>query len=296
MKNIAAILLLFMVSDLINAQDCSAFPEFMKKMDFDGYNTAFSTNEIDQVGIVAYELKDRYDLHSEKVKFYKDESWSKAGYLGPIVYDEQGNIYTAPLPKVNTLDNPPEDQNTIYIIDTNTGVMKEFYKLPVDALPNSRNPFGIMGLHYDCESGLLFVSTISGSSSEQEIGKIFSLDIKSKILTEIISDVDALGLGILNHKDQKYLIYGEARNSIIRAVLLDDSNHVSGNQNAFIDLTGLGIRGDDKARKFQIKEGQLDIYAVPFMYNLAAPRVKQESVYTFKFALDSDKWVLVSIR
>lgn len=296
MKIILPILLFLQAMGGIIAQDCSAFPDFMKKKGFDAYNTAFSTNEIDRVGIVAYELKDRNNLHSEKVKFYQGESWSKAGYLGGIVYDERGNIYTAPLPKVNTLDNPPEDQNTIYRIDTKSGIMEVFFQIPVEVLPNSQNPFGIMGLFYDCESSSLILSTISGSTSIDEVGKIYSLNTKSKELREIISGVDALGVGIINHKNQKYLIYGEARNSIIRSVLLDENYLISGNQSAFIDLTGLGIRGDDKARKFQIKGGQLDIYAVPFMYNLAAPRRKQETVYSFRFDMRTDQWVLLAIR
>lgn len=296
MRKIIPIILFHLISNGLFSQECNTYPAFLDDLEFNPYSTAFSTNEIDKVGIVAYELENRHDLQSRKLKYFQEATWTRAGYMGMIAFDENGNIFTAPLPKVNTLNNPPEDQNTIYIIDTNTGKMEPFFKLPVAHIPNTQNPFGILGIFYDCNDKSLYISTVSGSTREEERGKIYQLNTRNKELSQVLSGIDILGLGVINIGSEKLLIYGRARNSTIWTVRLSgDTAGMAREQKMIINLNGLGVRGDDKGRKFRYKDGILEIHAVPFMYNLVAPHRRQETVYSFRYEAQRKKWTLTSI-
>lgn len=280
----------------LQSQECSAYPKFLDALGFNAFSTAFSTGETNQPGIVAYELENRNDLHSQRLKYFQDQTWADAGFMGIITFDENGNIFVAPLPKVNTLYNPPGDQNTIYMIDTHTGKMKPFFKLPVTDIPDARNPYGIMGIFYDCAGKNLYVSTVSGSSKEQQKGKVYRLNTQNHELSEIMNGLDVLGLGIFHIGNEKFLIYGEARNSTVWSVRLNDEGEMAEKQKMIIHLGGLGPRGDDRGRKFRYRDGILEIQGVPFMYNLAAPRQRQETTYSFRYEAQQGKWTLSSIQ
>ena len=101
---------------------------------------------------------------------YQHETWDDAGFLGPFITDRQGNIYTAPVPLVSLVDNPLEQQNRIYRVDTDSQVMSLFSELP-PALPFSgANPFGVVGLAYDCGTDSLYATSLAGPTAGQDAG------------------------------------------------------------------------------------------------------------------------------
>jgi hypothetical protein len=58
--------------------------------------------------------------------------------MGPITTDESGNTYIAPVPTVNVLDNPLDQQNIIYKVESSSGEMKPFINLMEKNFPNNR--------------------------------------------------------------------------------------------------------------------------------------------------------------
>lgn len=276
---------------VVSQNTCTRQPEFIQQLNFDLTRSGFSTSDRLNMGIIFAEFKDPRNP-GEYTRIYQHPSWKSAGFLGSIIFDEAGNIYVAPLPVVNSLHNPAEEKNTIFKIDHNSGVMEKFLDLPVESRYDPRNPFGIVGMAYDCDTRSLYVSTLEGSDENHENGKIFSINISNGKAELILDHFDALGLATYTIKGQKQLFYASARSSIIYAMNLSLSKDTNEVANPVIDLTGLGPRGDDKARKLKFStDGKLHVNAVEFDYNLIAPTVKQEAVYTYVYDSQQHRWL-----
>src|SRR3981081_872925 len=152
--------------------NCKATPAFVRSLSgFSPRRSFFSTSEIKKMGLVLVENKGTRD--QPKLDYYQHPSWKKGGWLAPIVLDETGNIFTAPAPFINVLNNPIRDQNVVYKVDAHTGMMDEFIRLPLPDSLNSNNPYGIIGMVYLCGAGVLYVSTIIGSDRFIERGGLY---------------------------------------------------------------------------------------------------------------------------
>lgn len=269
---------------------CARQPEFVQQLNYDLSRSGFSTSDRMNMGIIFAEFKDPRNP-GEYTRVYQHPSWKSAGFLGSIIFDEAGNIYIAPLPVVNSLHNPAQEKNTIFKIDHASGVMERFFALPIESKYDPRNPFGIVGMTYDCDSKSLYVSTLEGSDGNNENGKIFRVNVATGKSELIIDHTDALGLATFVLQGQKKLFYGSARSSKIFSISLDNDNAADSIAVPVINLGGLGPRGDDKARKLKFSsDGKLHINAVEFDYNLIAPTVKQETVYTYVFSPQKNEW------
>ena len=226
------------------------------------------------------------------VRSYQDSSWRKAGWLAPILLDESGNIFTAPAPFINILDNPIANNNTIYKVDGRTGIMDKFLQLPFADSINSDNPFGIIGMVYLCETATLYVSSVAGSRRYEEMGSIYAIDLKTKKIIDKIQNTDAMGMGISYSTGLRKLYFGTGRNSNIYSVTLSGTGKFDGTPKFEFSLEGLGPRGDDKVRRIQIDQfGNLLIHGIEFNFNLIAPREKQETVYKFVWLEQDKKWI-----
>lgn len=269
---------------------CSRQPEFVQQLNFDLSRSGFSTADRLNMGIIFAEFKDPRNP-GEYTRIYQHPSWKSAGFLGSIIFDEAGNIYVAPLPVVNSLHNPPDEKNTIYKIDHASGVMDKLVALPVESKYDPRNPFGIVGMTYDCDTKSLYVSTLEGSDENNENGKIFSVNLATGKSELIVDHTDALGLAVFVLQGQKKLFYGSARTSKIFTINLAHDHAADSTAIPVISIGGLGPRGDDKARKLKFSsDGKLHINAVEFDYNLIAPTVKQEMVFTYVFNAEKNEW------
>jgi hypothetical protein len=274
--------------------NCKRNPTFMQSF---GYNPSFSyltTSDEKIMGLVLKQSTQAGNPNAPVSKQMQDPSWLKGGWLAPILIASNGDIFTSPAPFINILNNPISNNNTIYRVDSKTGVMQEFLKLPSSDSINTDNPFGIIGMALLCETNTLYVSSLAGSKRHNENGHIYAIDINSGKIIDQINNTDAMGMGISYITGKRKLYFGTGRSSDVYDVTLDKKGKFSSKPTFAFTLQDLGIRGDDKVRKIRPdNKDNLVINAMEFNYNLIAPREKQESVYKFAYDEESRKWVLV---
>jgi outer membrane protein assembly factor BamB len=274
------------------SNECKSQGAFIKSIGFNPARSAFSTSENRKMGLVLIQFNENGDTTNGGKKIYQHPSWKTAGWLGPILIDPQGNCFVGPIPVINLLDNPPAKQNTIYKVDANTGEMKMFMELPVAENISPTNPYGILAFAYLCESNTLYISTVQGSTRDTEKGFIYAVDATTGKIIDKISNIDAIGMGISYISGKRKLYFGSARTPDVNSVMLSKEGKFKGNPSLEFSISDFGPRGDDKVRriKFDKTTGYMQIYAVEFNYNLTAPTEKQESVYSFAWNNDNQKW------
>lgn len=274
-------------------EECKKTPAFVAQIGYNPQMSGFSTSERKVKGLTYVQFAENPD----DKKIYQHPSWKQYGSMGPMVLDELGNIYVAPVPVVNVLENKPEQQNIVYKVDAATQEMKTLLEIPATRKPTPENPYGILGLAYDCRSRLAFASTVMGSDRENELGLLCSFDLKTGKIIDKAEGIDAMGVGVnfLNQKNR--LFFGKARTSEIWSVEVDKEGKFVGQARMEIVLEGLGPRGDDKARKIRfLPNGDMQVQAINFYFNLTAPTEKQETVYVFRYDTTQAKWVLVEVK
>lgn len=158
----------------------------------------------------------------------QDDTWDDAGNLGPYVLDGLGNVWTAPVPLTSLELNPPEQQNTIYRVDTNTAKMVKYVELLPARPPSEFNPFGIVGLAYDCETNSLYAASLMGSTPTEEVGRVFRVDLDENTATIVLEGVDVMGVGVADTTEGKRLYYGLARSGEVRSLPLDANGDTAG--------------------------------------------------------------------
>lgn len=269
--------------------NCKTMPPFIRKLSgFNPHSSYFSTSDIRKMGLVLIEPDSK---QGSVPHMYQHTSWKKGGWLAPIVLDEAGNIYSAPAPFINPLDNPIKDQNTIYWVNGQSGEMNTFLRLPMPDTVSTNNAYGIIGMLYLCETGTLYVSTVLGSDRHVQRGGLYAIDIKNKKIIDKITGWDIMGLGISYASGKRQLFFGDGRSSNIYSVNLNKSGNIIDPPVIAFSLDDLGPRGDDKVRRIMTDDnGNLEIHAIEFNYNLIAPREKQEATYFFIYDVNSNKW------
>lgn len=274
----------------IGVTSCQQQPRFIGVAGFNPKISALSTSERRLKGLVLIQFgANPADTAGRKT--WQHPSWSQFGSMGPIATDENGNVFTAPIPVVNELDNPREKQNTIYRTESQSGEMKPFVNLPIPETHSDENGFGLLGLFYDCHAGLLYASSVAGSARNEEKGVIYAIDPVSGEIRDKLSNVDAMGLCVAGITGEKRLYYGSSRTSDIYSVELSKNGKFTGSPRKEFSLDLLGPRGDDKARRIRLdKKGSLVVFGVEFNYNFTAPTEKQETVYHFNYDEEQKKW------
>jgi hypothetical protein len=275
--------------------DCRAQAPFIKKLGFDPSASALSTSEIRNMGLFLLQNNVVGDTSHGGKKMYQHPSWKKAGWLGPIQVDPQGNTFVAPVPHINLIDNPPYKQNIVYKVDAQAGEMNAFATLPAASMDSTDNPYGILGFAYLCESNTLYVSSVQGSTRAKEIGCIFALDASTGEIIDQLKNFDALGMGISYITGKRVLYVSSARNSNVYSTTLTKEGKFSSKPTLAFSINDLGPRGDDKVRriKFDKKTGTMQLFALEFNFNLTAPTEKQQSLYNFSWSENEQKWILV---
>lgn len=224
-------------------------------------------------------------------KILKMKGWEQAGMLGPHTLDKDGTIYTAPVPFVNLLDRPPLFYNQIFRIDPQTGEMSSMMHLPFTKRPGEQNPYGVVGMAYDCSDHSIYVSTLAGSDADEEVGRIYHIDIKSKKILHVLEGVDALGLGIFTMKSGKRLFYGSARSPEIFSVGLDNQGGFDDKPLFEFSLAAMEGGSYDNAHRVRFLNGnKLKIKGIEFSYSLMAASDPQRNIYMFDYNPATDKW------
>lgn len=236
------------------------------------------------------------DPRTGSTHYYQHPSWSAAGYLGPIVSDENGNLYVAPVPHISVLDNPASDQTRIYRVDTNTGVMNIMMTLPATAPPSAENPFGVLGLTYDCETHTLYATSVAGSTREKQVGRLFHIDPNTRAILSEFDNVDALGVGVFKGSTGKRLYFGATRQPEVHSLALDAKGDFSGGPRVDFSIGAVARDANDKARRITFaSSNEMNIIGVQFDYNLIAPSLHVTTFYTFGYDPNTDTWKFKSL-
>jgi hypothetical protein len=288
----------FLSNCIIKAQqtrECKARPQFISKIkDFDVSRSAVSTTELNHAGLVIIEMEQPQNPNSKRTKTYIHETWKMSGHAGPFTIDQYGNIYLVPAPKVNVLENPMKDQNKIFMVNSATGIMTELMNLPhlgPDLVNNPQNPFGLVGIYYDCQDYSIFASSLYGSLTNEENGMIYHIDPVNKKVISSKKGIDAFGIITYQMGPEKRLLYGSARTGDVYSIKINQTGVFEGTPRKEFTVDGLGVRGDDKVRKFRIlNNGDLKVYGLEFYYNLTAPTEKPESEYVFRYIESTRTW------
>jgi hypothetical protein len=274
------------------ASICQTQPAFLNELGFAG-KTIGGTSLTGYIGFVIVEQDEAGDYQ----QVYQHPSWTAAGYLGPFVRDQHGNTYTAPTPFSSVELNPPEKQNRVYKIDTHSGEMAEFVNLPAALSPSPANPYGVMGLFYDCDTNSLYAASIAGSTAEAVVGRVFRIDsVAGGIEDQWSAGMDILGVGVFNGVHGKRLYMGSARDSGIFSIALDEEGNFSGEPRLEFYLAGLEGGDNDKAQRFTFTpEGEMVIKGIDFNYNLSASSEPHCNLYHMTYLPESDSWQLKTI-
>jgi len=282
---------------------CQKEPPFIRTLGFDPLWTGLSTSEKTVVGIslIAFEKIPTLKAPNEKTpkqSVYQHPSWKMGGYLSTITLDVDGNIFTIPAPLISMLYNKTEKLNTIYQIDANTGEMSEFVSLPFVAKSSNKNPFGLLGITYDCKDHFLAASTVAGSDRYNEVGVVYMLNTRTRKIIDTLKNVDVMGMGFaLDETGNKRLYYGRTRTGDIYSVVVNAFGRmIKKTKRKELSLDGYGPRGDDKARKIKFNGKQLVVSGTAFNYNLQASSEKPETVYTFIWTPKNKKWGLINYQ
>lgn len=264
---------------------CANYPEFPAKQGFSGASL-FSTAEPKVVGAILLQR----DAEGRITRQYRHPSWDDAGYLGHTVRSRAGDVYVFPVPYVSVTENPPELQNRVYRIDSVSGEMALFADLPAAALPNGQNPFGAMGLAYDCEDDSLIATSVAGSTAGEEAGQIIRLDLATGQVRAAFTGVDAYGVGIYRFAEGKRLFYGSARRAEVYSLAVDDIGRLVGPPRLELTLP----KAEERARRVIFEsDGALQIRTYPFTYTLKVTSERPEARYRYRLN-QADVWQLVA--
>lgn len=272
---------------------CRGTPRFSERLGYQD-RLGISTSERTVEGLVIFDGRLPLSADLAQRDLHQEPSWDDAGTLGPFVLDPQGNIYTAPVPRVAVNDNPPGTQNTIYRVDSDSGVLQPYLTLPDAPSPSEQNPFGILGMTYDCDSDALYVSTTAGSTFAEERGRIIRVDLASGKTTDEVVGLDAIGLGIFRGVTAKRLYFGLARESTLASVALDADGHAVGEiRNELTVADNAAGLGEPKVRRISFDDESMTLYIVPFNFNLRAVSEQQQVILRYRYLVGSDGWELV---
>jgi hypothetical protein len=221
--------------------------------------------------------------------------WSDFGWLGLYTLDNKGNIYLSSIPHESIQHNPVGEQNRILKIDSQTGEMTEFMPLPQKEPSTLKNPFGAMGLHFDCDHGFLYVSSVAGSTMKKVTGSIFQIDLNTKEIVSRLENVDAIGISTFNTTNGKRLYFGDARKPEIRSVGLDNEGRFIHDIRLEFSLLDQPGGAFDKAHRIQFMENIMEIKANDFNFTLAASSDPQRNIYRFRYDPGTDSWIFLEV-
>ncbi|MBE9466308.1 YncE family protein [Dyadobacter subterraneus] len=280
----------------IGIASCRNSGAFIKTLGFDPTRSGLSTTEPSFMGVVLVQFP-RNQADSASKKTYQDRSWAQYGWMGGITSDIDGNTYTAPLPKVNLLDNPLSQMNKIYKVDSETGVMAVLTELPKPDSVAGVMPFAVLGIYFDCHGKKLYASSVAGSTRDEEKGVIYVIDPENGDVVDKLEGHDAFAIFVGGITGEKRLYFGSTRSSDIYSIELTKSGKFKGDIRKECSLENLGPRGDDKARRIRFDEnGNMMAFGVEFNDSLPAPSEKAETLYQFAFDRNAKKWVTIQGR
>lgn len=228
---------------------------------------------------------------------YQHPTWDDMGNMGAFVYDGGGNIYLAPAPFMNLSIDKLENQTKLLRVDSDSAEMSVLVDLPAANAPSTANPFGLVGLFYDCDTDSLYASSVAGSTPTEERGRIFQIDLKTNAIVSTFEDVDAIGIGVYNGSSGKRVYWGSGRTTGIYSRALDNNGHFVDQPRLEFYLAELpGGRNDRGTRITFNQEGDMVVKGTDFPYTLSVERPVIYRDYHLAYDAASDSWELLFIE
>lgn len=287
----------------LEIKPCNQPPSFIQTLGFDPLWTALSTSEKQQMGVVLIAFRKLPGASSPspngpRETVYQHPSWKTGGYLSAISFDKFGNAYLIPSPFISMLYNPVEKLNTVYQINHNTGEMQPWLAIQPGKKASRENPYGLLGIAYDCMAHHIYCATVAASSRKKEAGVIYMIDVNTKRKSDSLIDIDAMGLTLaLDELGNKRVYFGKARTGDIYSVAINSKNKfVKSSIRKELSLEGIGPRGDDKARKIRFQNNTMIVNGIAFNFNLQASSEKPETQYKFQWNYSNKKWQLIDLQ
>ena len=269
-----------------SADYCKKTPAFPQQMGF-SLRAVLTTADRVIKGLVAYDLNEQ----GQPTRVFTNPTWSDAGWLGHITFDQGGNAYVFPSPRVSLIDNPPEQQNTLWRLDSKTADFKPWLALTSTLPPSSENPFGLMGTTLDCDTGTLYAATVAGSTRAAEAGQIVRINLATREILGDYKGVDPFGMGIFTTAKGKRLYYGLARQPQVYSIELNELGE-------FVSEPRLEVTMSDTTfRPWRVQfdtSGQMVVRGLIFNFNLAATSERKETRDVYAYDAASDTWKHVS--
>lgn len=274
---------------LRSVTECRQPPAFTKQLDLTE-SAFFGTNVAGHTGLAIADPANNSVL--------QDDTWDDAGNLGPYVLDGLGNLWTAAVPLTSLELNPPELQNKIYRVDTNTGKMMEYVELTPARPPSEFNPFGIVGLAFDCETNSLYAASLMGSTPTEQMGRVFRVDLNNNTASLVLEGVDVMGVGVADTSQGKRLFYGLARSGEVRSLPLDAKGDAAGDSRSEFSLAALaGGAATDRPQRITVDaDGNLVVKGVDFTYSLRISGQTVPTIYIVGLNRATGEWQSVSVE
>jgi len=275
--------------------DCSKNPQFIQKVGMQ-QPVAIDTRQSRFPGVVFKELRGAK-------RIYRHPSWQLSGHVGSTVRDEFGNVYVVPVPSIGLDTNPLANRNTVFKIDSVTGLMSKFIELPTSDATSQSNPFGTMGLALDCDTRSLYVSSVANSAIDRVNGTIYQIDYTQAKIVSQLNGIDGIGLAVFDPGQGKRLFYGDARSSSMYSVSLLENGRFETNTNPRHELSLLGIKNGDSTqiKKIQFRPDKqygykLIVNDTEFAFRLLAHSGRRFRHYEFVQGESAAEWEFLNVR
>ena len=275
----------------VSLDACAALPRFVRHLRFVG-GMYLSTNLKNKDGLF---LMGR--LPNGQLASWRDPSWAETGPVAAYARDKRGTIYLAATPFVQAAKDAAWRYRTVWKIDSDSGKLTPWLTLPVAGKPHSGNPYGILGMAYDCTTDSLYVTSVMGSDYDHKKGIVYRLDTRTNAVEKILTGMDAMGVLALADVGGKHLLLGSARSSAVLWVPLNRQGQVAGKPSLLFRLQQAPGGRDDRARRFLLnRKGELKIKAMDFDYTLRTASEAEERWYHYRYQPATGHWKFTHVK
>ncbi len=264
------------IKEFNKINSCAKLPYFLYKERF--LKPIIDLSQMHYKGIAFIDLKTKRVIHKK--------TWERFDALGTYTIDNKGNIYLTPNPFISIKPSTFNIQKAIYKLDSKSATLSRWLVID-EVTPNSKNPYGLISIIFDCDNKTLYASSIDKSNYQEEKGTIFHINPNTKEILEKFKGFDALTLNILKTKNKKFLIAGSARDN---GVYLNEikNGKLSKKFIKIFEIPNPTLR----VRKIKIiNKNQLLIEAIKFNYSLIAQTTKkQRKIFIATYNPNSNNW------
>ena len=273
----------FKLEEFDKVRSCVTLPRFLYNLNIRQPIIDLSQNRFK--GVAFY-----YGRGFNKVLHKK--SWERFDALGTYIIDNKGDIYLTPNPFISIKDNTFSLQKAIYKLSSNSGELSKWLEVK-DVTPNASNPYGLISITFDCDSGYLYASAIDKSNYKGSRGRVYKINPKDKSYNTEIDNFDALTITTLKSKSSKYLLAGNALDNSLYAFKFSNGE-LENKPHKLLTIPNPELH----IRKIKVTgKNNLKLEAIKFKYSLVAEtNKKQRYIYDAKYNPKNGSWKIKEIK